>query len=87
VSFALSRSESDVMNRLIPCIRKEYQEQPGLALTLPQAARLWNTDLRICEAAFDALISALFLTLRADGRYARRDAWHQSWCPWCGVAA
>jgi hypothetical protein len=75
------------MNRLIPCIRKEYQELPRLALTLPQAARLWNTDEPTCEAAFDALISARFLTLRTDGRYARRDAWYQSWCPWCRVAA
>jgi hypothetical protein len=87
VSFALLRSESDVMNRLSLCIRKEYQELPGLALTLPQAARLWNTDLRTCEAAFEALISACFLKLRTDGRYARRDAWHQSWSPWWGVAA
>ena len=75
------------MNRLIPCIRKEYQEMPRLALTLPQAARLWNTDERTCKAAFEALISARFLTLRIDGRYARRDGWYQSWCLTCRVAA
>ena len=75
------------MNTLIPCIRREYLDLPRLALTLPQAARLWNVDERTCRAALKALSASGFLTQRDDGRFARRDAWAQSWCPWCRVAA
>ncbi|HET9264849.1 MAG TPA: hypothetical protein VFO14_17495 [Vicinamibacterales bacterium] len=75
------------MNTLIHCIRREYQEMPGLALTLPQAERLWGVDEDRCRAALEALVASKFLTLRNDGRFARRDAWDQGWCPWCGVAA
>lgn len=75
------------MNQLIPSIRKEYLDMPGVALTLPQAARLWDVDEHTCQDALETLISAGFLTLRDDGRFARRDAWYQRWCPWCRVAA
>jgi len=75
------------MNRLIPCIRKEYLDMPRLALTLSQAVRLWDVDERTCQDALEMLIRSGFLTLRDDGRFARRDAWYQSWCPWCRVAA
>ena len=75
------------MNTLIPCIRREYHELPPLALTLSQASRLWNVDENTCRSALDALVGAGFLVLRDDGRFARRDAWYQRWCPWCRVAA
>jgi hypothetical protein len=75
------------MNTLIPCIRREYREMPRLALTLQQAARLWDVDEDTCKIALEALVSGGFLTLREDGRFARADAWYQSWCPWCRVAA
>ena len=75
------------MNTLIPCIRQEYQEMPGLALTLPQAELMWDVDEHTCRAALEALIASGFLTRRDDGRFVRRDAWDQGWCPWCGVAA
>ncbi len=75
------------MNTLIPCVRREYQELPRLALTLTQAARLWDVDEDTCRADLEALVASGFLTLRDDGRFARRDAWVQDWCPWCRVAA
>jgi hypothetical protein len=75
------------MNTLVPCIRQEYQEMPGLALTLPQAERMWDVDEPTCRAALEALIASGFLTRRDDGRFVRRDAWDQGWCPWCRVAA
>lgn len=75
------------MNTLISCIRREYIDMPGLTLTLPQAARLWNVDVHTCQVALEALVSAGFLIFRDDGQFARRDAWDQSWCPRCRVAA
>jgi hypothetical protein len=68
-------------------MRREYEQWPRLALTVPQAARLWGADEHTCAAAFRALVGAGFLTQRDDGRFARRDQGYQSWCPWCTVAA
>jgi hypothetical protein len=30
-------------------IRSEYEDMPGLCLTLRQAARLWNLEPAVCE--------------------------------------
>ena len=38
-------------------IRAEYQEVPGLSLTLPQAARLFNLDRKRCARLFAVLIA------------------------------
>jgi hypothetical protein len=38
-------------------VRAEYQEMPGMSLTLPQAARLFNLDLTDCARVFDHLVT------------------------------
>lgn len=38
-------------------IRAEYQEMPGMSLTLPQAARLFNLDLTDCARVLDTLVT------------------------------
>jgi hypothetical protein len=47
-------------------IQGEYQEMPGLKLTLPQASRLFNVDLSRCALALDTLVANG--QLRTDGR-------------------
>jgi hypothetical protein len=47
--------------RLIDRARGEFVEMPGLALTLPQAARLWNLDVESCRVVLDVLTTAGFL--------------------------
>jgi len=42
-------------------IREEYDEMPGLCLTLPQAQRLWALDAHTCRRAIDSLVEAGFL--------------------------
>ena len=37
-------------------IRAEYLEMPGMRLTVPQAARLFNLDLTHCARVLDALV-------------------------------
>jgi hypothetical protein len=37
-------------------IEAEFREMPGLALTLPQAARLFSIEPAQCERVFDALV-------------------------------
>jgi hypothetical protein len=47
--------------RLLARIRREFQDHPGIALTLPQARRLWSLDERRSAQAFDALMAEGFL--------------------------
>jgi hypothetical protein len=46
---------------LVTLIRAEFREMPGLALTLGQASRLWNTDRRQCLDALESLADEGFL--------------------------
>jgi len=57
------------MQTLIRRVRGEYLEMPGLSLTLAQACRLWQMDMRTCQAAFDALIAERFLGRTRDGAF------------------
>jgi hypothetical protein len=38
-------------------IRAEYREMPGMRLTLPQAARLFNLEATDCARVLEALVS------------------------------
>lgn len=58
-------------------IKNEYLEMPGLILTLPQAARLWDVDPLSCTCALDRLVGSGFL--RRDGAaYLGADAWRRA---------
>ena len=57
--------------RLVRRIRGEFEEMPGLRLTLTQASRLWGVDRHACEAAVDSLVSAAFLRWTPSGTLAR----------------
>jgi hypothetical protein len=37
-------------------VRSEYQEMPGLRLTLPQAARLFGLEPASCRRVLDSLV-------------------------------
>jgi hypothetical protein len=60
-------------------VRGDFDEMPGLELTLPQAVRLWNLGADDCRYAVDALVDAGFLrwtprrTIIRTGRALRRD--------------
>jgi hypothetical protein len=47
-------------------IHAEYQEMPGLKLTLAQASRLFNLEPARCAEALDALVNVG--VLRTDGK-------------------
>jgi DNA-binding IclR family transcriptional regulator len=57
---------------LLRRIRAEYQEMPGLRLTLWQASRLWGVDQDTCARVVASLTEEGFLTRTADGAYASR---------------
>lgn len=51
---------------LIDRVRAEFVEMPGLELTLPQAARLWNLTLDDSRRILDVLTTAGFLRWTAS---------------------
>jgi hypothetical protein len=58
---------------LLARIRREFQDHPGIALTLPQAQRLWSLDEQAGSDAFEMLIAEGFLQ-RVDGVYVWAEA-------------
>lgn len=60
-------------DRLLARIRREFQNHPGIAVTLPQAQILWALEKPRCAEAFDALTAEGFLT-QIDGVYLWTDA-------------
>ncbi len=68
---------SENVGKLLGLVYSEYQEMPGLQLTIAQAARLWNSDRDSCAQALETLVDASFLR-REDGCYVRADSdWGQ----------
>ena len=57
--------------RLLAQIRREFQEHPGIALTLSQARCLWSLDERAGTEALNALLAEGFLQ-RIDDVYLGR---------------
>jgi hypothetical protein len=54
---------------LVARVRGEYQEMPGLRLTLAQACRLWQVDAATCETLLEQLMREAFLYKTANGAY------------------
>ena len=57
--------------------RAEYLEMPGMCLTVPQAARLFNIDLDVCAVMLEVLVGDGFLS-RSGNRYARANSGRRS---------
>ena len=54
-------------------VRGEFNEMPGLQLTIAQAARLWGMDLRACRDVIDALVETAFLRWTQAGTIVRAE--------------
>jgi hypothetical protein len=57
------------LESLIARIRGEYQEMPGLRLTVAQACRLWQVDAPTCETVLERLVREAFLYKTGNGSY------------------
>ena len=64
---------------ILPRIRGEFLEMPGLCLTPGQARRLWNLDAASCDALLQALVADDFLRCTSSGTFVlathRAGAW------------
>ena len=49
--------EGNALNALLLRIRAEYEDMPGLCLTLRQAARLWDLEPKTCERLLETLVA------------------------------
>ena len=52
-------------------IDAEFDEMPGMRLTVDQAMRLWLLDRQTCSGVLDSLVAAHFLERDRNGRYAK----------------
>jgi hypothetical protein len=57
------------LQKLAQHIREEFEEAPGLRLTVSEAARFWGLDPMTCEQVLGRLREAGFLTAGSDARY------------------
>jgi hypothetical protein len=57
---------------LLNAIVAEFRRQPTLALTMPQAGRLWSLEPGTCAQLLDCLVEEAVLARRSDGRYVMR---------------
>ena len=54
-------------------VRGEFNEMPGLQLTIAQASRLWGLDQAACRRVIDALVDAAFLRWTPAGTVVRTE--------------
>jgi hypothetical protein len=57
----------------VALMRAEYLEMPGLALSKPQARRLWGLDVETCELLLEEMVNSRFLRKTPHDRYVRAD--------------
>jgi len=55
-------------------VHSEFEEMPGLSLTLAQAARLFSLPQELCHRLLHLLIEAGSISIRKDGQYICRAA-------------
>ncbi len=65
------RPQPEAIRRLTRRVRAEYDEMPGLSVTMPQAQRLLDIDPQTCALVFRALMQQGVLRRTAQGRYVR----------------
>jgi hypothetical protein len=71
MAFAESLSMPMNLSGLGERIRAEYEEMPGLSLSLDQARRLWGLDERVCTEVLTALVESGFLRRTPRGTYVK----------------
>ena len=59
------------VEHVIERVVAEFQEMPGMRLTVEQVGRLFGIERSMCQRVLDALVGATVLRLTTDGHYAR----------------
>jgi len=59
------------LHELLRRIEAEYEEMPGMCVTVPQAQRLWGLDTTTCSFVLMTLVERRILRRTARGTYVR----------------
>ena len=52
-------------------VRAEFEEMPGMTLTMPQASRLFGIEREICQLVVDRLVTTSYLRWTQGGSFTR----------------
>ena len=69
-----NRRDITAPDTLLERFRSEMRHAPAIALTLPQAARLFNLAPDTCEQLMGALAEQGHVQVRSDGRFVSTPA-------------
>lgn len=67
-------SERPLPQQLLQQVTHEYEKEPDLRLTTPQAQRLWGLDGPTCGAVLTILVDRGILQRTPDGHFVRRPS-------------
>lgn len=73
---SVDRRSQPARDLLVARVRGEFSEMPCLALTLPQAMRLFDLRQDICSRVLAALVAEGVLWRREDDRFMTRNTSH-----------
>jgi hypothetical protein len=54
-------------------VRAEFEEMPGMTLTMPQASRLFGIESELCRAVMERLVGSAYLRWTRTGAVTRGD--------------
>jgi hypothetical protein len=69
IAAQVARTVETVSVNLVQRIREEFEEAPGLRVTVKEASRFWALDEETCGQVLEQLFAAGFLARGGDGRY------------------
>jgi hypothetical protein len=72
---------------LVTRIKSEFNESPGMCLTLRQGARLWGIPPEECARVVDLLVQADFLRWTRNGELVRSESGGYRSRPAVGIGA
>jgi len=52
-------------------VQAEFEEMPGMTLTMPQASRLFGIEREICKTIVERLVRTSYLKWTAAGSFTR----------------
>jgi Fic family protein len=67
-----------ILQKLTQRIREEFEEAPGLTLTVAEAARFWGLDEMTCRQVLGRLRASGFLVKDGERRYHQVSQWAAS---------
>jgi len=72
ISSSADRRDTAIRDAFVARFKQELKHVPGLALTVEQAARLFDLPKDVCGRLIASLVEGGEIHVRPDGRFIRR---------------